>query len=507
MQASCAALLPEGTLIGVWNNKHDTYHVWLSTSSYTLVNMNKMPDPMPLFDDDPAQSHEDATDTMLPSDDDPTAVAASAASTPVGSIGEMDAWLSGAPESSTTGWMASDAQADAAMAAWLAADPNAAPTADGPVIINAGRVERARPRRQSLIPRWVPWVVLSVILLAAGAVGTAAFVASRATVLAPTVAGLEIQVARERLATVGLRLTVTDRRFSTQPLDTILSQTPEAGTQAKRGDVVQVVVSAGTEEFVMPDVLGVGFALARSQLEQRGLRVQVETQPSDQPSDTVLVTNPAAGAPVHTGDLIRLTIAQDISGGTTTTTSTLVPYTMTGVQITLDPASPVAGQPDTALEVARRLQSLLQASGATVRSTRSITDTTTAGSTTARQLRAREGSPTASVGFDIISAGVAGVAISYPSSTIATATAQPSQTLSSQISSALAGQAISARQASSSSDVVLSVTDAPYVRVTLGSTAAPEDLGHFRDTGWADKIARGIYQGIASVYGLRNSTP
>ena len=57
---------------------------------------------------------------------------------------------------------------------------------------------------------------------------------------------------------------------------------------------VTVVVSAGTEEFTMPDVVGEGLTLARSQLEQKGLEVQVEPQPSDQPSDTVLGSNPAA---------------------------------------------------------------------------------------------------------------------------------------------------------------------------------------------------------------------
>ena len=77
--------------------------------------------------------------------------------------------------------------------------------------------------------------------------------------------------------------------------------------------------------------------------------------------------------------------------------------------------------------------------------------------------------------------------------------------LSSQISSALAGQAISARQTAGGSDVVLSVTGAPYVRLTLGSTASPEDLANFRDPTWADKIARAVYQGIASIYGIRNA--
>ncbi len=502
--------------------------------------MNTTPEPLPLFDNEssgtpgdiddstvvdagdsnqpisdgdliPDVSEPDDTDSAPPPDNDAETVdgevAASVAATGVASVDEMDAWLAGTPNQASDAWMATDADADAAMAAWLAADPNAVPVEEGPVIVAGGRLERIRPERKPLVPVWLVWVILGVLVVGGILAGTAAYLAVRSLVFVPTVAGLQTPAARERLATVGLTLTVTDRRFSTLPIDTILAQTPEAGAEARRGSAVTVVVSAGTEQFTMPDVVGQGLTLARSQLEQKGLQVQVETQASDQPSDTVLASNPAAGSPVNTGDIVRLTVAMGtvVSGTTTSTAGTLVPFTLSGVKVTLDPAPPVAGQPDTALEVTRRLQSLLEASGATVTSTRSITDTGTTGSATARQLRAREGSPTVAVGFDIVSSSGAGIALTYPSSTVATALAAPSQMLSSQISSALAGQAIAVRQTAGGSDVVLSVTGAPYVRQTLGSTASPEDLANFRDPNWADKIARAVYQGIASIYGIRNT--
>jgi len=484
---------------------------------------------MPLFEDDSSESHEEVPEPAATPQDAPaespddapatseepvdadataaTAAAASVAAYGVASPDEMDAWLSGSPQPPSNPWLATDAEADAAMAAWLAADPNATQiTEDGPVVVTAGRLERARPPRTPLVPAWLIWVVLGVLLLGGILAGTAAYLTVRGRVFVPTVAGLQTPAARERLATVGLTLTVSDRRFSTLPVDTILTQTPEAGARTRRGAAVTVVVSAGTEEFTMPDVVGQGLTLAQSQLEQKNLQVQVETQVSDQPSDTVLASNPAAGATVHTGDIVKLTVATGTSGngGSTPTTGALVPFKLTGVRVTLDPAPPVSGQPDSALEVARRLQSLLEASGAIVTSTRSITDTGTTGSATSRQLRAREGSATAAVGFDVISSGTAGMAITYPSSTVATAVAAPSQALSSQISSALAGQAINVRQAAGSSDVVLSVTNAPYVRMTLGSTASREDLANFRDPNWADKVARATYQGIAAIYGIPN---
>ena len=511
-----------------------------ATSSYTLVGMNNTPDSMSLFGDDaaepkrdsaadPAIPSEDAVDARIGSDDasdvpdstedvadsrpwpsasgdlaDRFSVAASAATRRVASEDEMDAWLSQGTKTPAATWMATDDEADAAMAAWIAADPGAGPVQDGPVIVTAGRLDRVRPKRRPLVPVWLVWVLLAVLLIGVALAGGAAYLTLRARVFVPTVAGLQTQAARDRLATVGLTLTVSDRRFSTLPVDTILAQTPEAGAKAKRGSAVTVVVSAGTEEFTMPDVVGEGLSLARSQLEQKGLQVQVETQASDQPSDTVLATNPAAGSPMHTGDIVRLTVAAGTTVSTPTS-GTLVPFKLTGVRVIIDPASAIAGQPDTTLEVARRLQSLLEASGATVSTTRSAADSGTSVSLTSRQQRAREGSSTVSIGFDVVASGTPGVALAYPSSSVASITAQPSQTLASQISSAMAGQAINARQAAGASDVVLSVTQAPYNRVTLGSTASPEDLARFRDPSWADKIARAVYQGIASIYGIRNT--
>ena len=146
------------------------------------------------------------------------------------------------------------------------------------------------------------------------------------------------------------------------------------------------------------------------------------------------------------------------------------------------------------------------ASGAAVSVTRSTADTAAADSASMRQQRAREGSPTVSVGFDVVAAGTSGMVITYPSSQVATQSAAPSQVLSSQIASALAAAQIPVRQVADGSDPVMAVTNAPYNRVTLGSTASPEDLANFRDPNWADKVARAVYSGLATIYGVRNSS-
>jgi N-acetylmuramoyl-L-alanine amidase len=76
--------------------------------------------------------------------------------------------------------------------------------------------------------------------------------------------------------------------------------------------------------------------------------------------------------------------------------------------------------------------------------------------------------------------------------------------LASQITSGFAGGGLNARQTAAGSDVVLAGTTAPYSRITLGTTGSLDDLANFRDTNWADKVARAIYQGVGSLYGTRN---
>lgn len=467
------------------SSEDDAVDVWLSETSDELL-----PAVPPTFD---------SATAAQPSASTPTPA--------IGSEADVDAWIAGSTShgQDSGGWAPSDADTDAAMAAWLAADPTAEALPDTPAVISGGKVDRVRPARKPFVPRWVPWLVLGVLLFGGLTAGIVALTSASARVVVPTLAGLQSQAARERLATVGLVMTVSDRRFSTLPVDTVLSQTPDMGSQVRRGSTVTVVVSAGTEEFTMLDVVGLGLSLAQQQLGQRGLQVQIELQASDQPSDTVLASNPAAGAPVHTGDIVKLTVATG-SATSNNTQSPLVPYSMTGVRVVIDPAAAVSGQPDTALEVTRRLQSLLQASGATVTSTRSIADTGTTASSIARQSRAREGAATLSVGLDVVSTGEAGLVVNYPGSSVATAAAPASAALASQVASAFAGSSFSARQVSGGSDVVLSVTNAPYVRLTLGSTASAQDIANFRDPGWADKVARAIYQGIAAIYGVRNNT-
>lgn len=378
----------------------------------------------------------------------------------------------------------SEAEAAAASGDWL--------ERGGPKVLP---LERPRVARPAFIPRWIPISIGAAVLVVALIGGLVWFIGAQARIAVPQVTGLDVGVARTRLAQQGLGLTIVEHRYASQAMDTVLSQTPAAGSALKHGEAVNVVVSAGTEEISMPDVVGDGLQLAKGILETKGLDVRVETQPSSQASNTVLATNPGPGQKVRTGEVVTLTVA---SSGPTT--QILLPYNMRGLVVVLDPAPTAGGETDVPLDVARRLRSLIEASGGRVVTTRALADTGTAESVQVRAQRAMVGSATAAIGFSVVPAGQAGVILYTPAATLLQASS--SGGLASVISSELAGQSISSRRAATTTDTVLVNPGAPWTRIQLGSFGSRADVASFADPAWEDRAARGIYRAIGSLYGI-----
>jgi len=355
-------------------------------------------------------------------------------------------------------------------------------------------ISRVRPVRAPLVPNRV-WIGLgiagAVLALVVAAVLTAT---SLSRVAVPDVTGESLGVARARLEQVGLRVEVAERRFSTLPRDQVLEQDPGPATQVQRGDTVSLVISGGSEEFPMPDVVGDGLTLARGTLEARGLVVVIEQIVSDNASDTVLSTTPAAGATVRTGDTVRLQVAVSTSPGVT-----LQPYTLKGVDVVIDAAPPVVGAPDTSMEVARRLRALLEASGASVIMLRSSGSSSTVDSDRAKT--ASETSGTVAVGFAVAASGQPGRVVSTEG-TSTTGLPSPSAAIATAITRELATAAPPVTSTSGASDTVLQATRAPWARVLLGSASARADENHFADPSWSDAVARAVYTALGKVYGV-----
>ena len=360
-------------------------------------------------------------------------------------------------------------------------------------------IDRPRPSRPPLIPSWVPISAVALVVAAVLAVAIAMVLAGRATEVVPRVVGIDSGVARTRLAQQGLELSITEERFSALTAGTVIEQRPAPGAELTRGEPVAVVVSGGSEDFSMPDLVGTGLAYARGQLEAKGLEVRILAEPSEQTSDTVIATNPASGSSMRTGDIVMITVAAAGVGD-----SVLLPSSLQGVVVILDPAPAPAGRTDIPLDVARRVRSLLEASGATVFSTRALADTGTAVTEDTRRKRALEESASVGIGLDVQLQGKAGTVVLAPG----TGTVAVSSTkLASEIASALVSSGLRATKSTRSADKVLGGTSAPFARLQLGSFGAREDVARFNDPGWADRVARAVYRAVAGAYGRKEPTP
>ncbi len=356
-------------------------------------------------------------------------------------------------------------------------------------------------RRRPMIPKWVPLAAAGAVLLTAAVVVVVVLTARSAIVRVPALSGLDRTAASSRLQETGLVLKVGDRRFSSAVAPgLVVDQSPAPGSKVAEGTVVVVALSAGTESFSMPDVIGLPLDQARKRLRDRGLSVDVQTQPSEKPQGTVVTSFPSPGVTVATGDTVRITVAAGSNAA-----NALLPTNLAGKTFVLDPAAmPAGGGVDAPLDISRRVRALLEASGARVVVTRDVTDSGDAASTLSRARRAKEASGTALVGFAVAQSGDGGLAVlSVPATKTTEAFYLMSNSMAAGLVDALKQSGKPVTTAPASNDPIMMATGVAAVRLRLGSTAVPADKLTFTDPQWADDVARAVYRVLSSVYGSK----
>lgn len=125
----------------------------------------------------------------------------------------------------------------------------------------------------------------------------------------PDLNGLPLETAKVRLARVDLKARVVEERFSTSPKGEVLDQNPRPGKVYRGDGSVSIVVSAGTEEIVLPKLSGENEVYASSHLLQLGLVPLIIEEVSTQTPGIVISMNPSAGDIVKTGDTIKIVIS------------------------------------------------------------------------------------------------------------------------------------------------------------------------------------------------------
>ncbi len=140
----------------------------------------------------------------------------------------------------------------------------------------------------------------------------------------PDLSGVSEDEAYSTLQNEGLFLEKEEVEYNPSvPRGQIISQTPAAGTQAAKGDVIKVTVSSGARKVQMVDVQNMQEAEARQALEDIGLVVDTSSQ---EYSATVeagrVISQSVAPGPVDEGTTVSLVISRGPEPAQTTAART-----------------------------------------------------------------------------------------------------------------------------------------------------------------------------------------
>jgi eukaryotic-like serine/threonine-protein kinase len=138
------------------------------------------------------------------------------------------------------------------------------------------------------------------------------FVSSGAAPLkVPDVVGQDEAAARAALGRAGFtNVKVTSRADDNAPAGRVLEQDPKANDDAAKDAPVTLIVSAGREKVVVPDVRGRDLADAANLLGQRDFQTTTRNQASDSvPEGKVITTDPPAGQQADRNSLVIIFVS------------------------------------------------------------------------------------------------------------------------------------------------------------------------------------------------------
>ena len=179
------------------------------------------------------------------------------------------------------------------------------------------------PRMWRGLLRWVlrlGYVAVLAVLFALSSYLAFSLFVRRGVTPVPTMVGLELGEAREIASDHGLEIRhrPEEDRFATEvPPGRVLDQRPAAGSLAKRGGRIEVVLSKGRERIEVPELVGQALPAARITLAAAGLEVgDVRQVLATAPEGTVALQAPRAGREVDRETPIDLFLVAQNRGET-----------------------------------------------------------------------------------------------------------------------------------------------------------------------------------------------
>ncbi len=172
--------------------------------------------------------------------------------------------------------------------------------------------EEPPPKRR----RWAPWLLVALLLAAAGLAGWYVFtkiqdqLAANATIPVPNVVGIREELAKAKLEEAGL-VPKVERAASTEfDKGIVMDQRPDASSRVQKGDEVTIIVSTGVPKATVPNVVGKDYATAVNLLDETNLKWKRKGVFSKKPVGQVVAQDPPAGETVDEGTIVVLNVSK-----------------------------------------------------------------------------------------------------------------------------------------------------------------------------------------------------
>jgi beta-lactam-binding protein with PASTA domain/predicted Ser/Thr protein kinase len=125
----------------------------------------------------------------------------------------------------------------------------------------------------------------------------------------PSVTGLDVGTAQDRLRKAHFRSIVERASSDAVPQDTVISSDPTGGSTARQGSEVTLTVSSGPRSVSVPLVVGESEAVAKAEIQSRGLTAHVVTRQSSTAKGEVIAQAPDAGTQVDQGSSVTIEVS------------------------------------------------------------------------------------------------------------------------------------------------------------------------------------------------------
>jgi serine/threonine-protein kinase len=133
----------------------------------------------------------------------------------------------------------------------------------------------------------------------------------------PVLVGTQRSVAVQQIRGRGLVPSVSEEE-SSEPEGQVIEQSPDAGSEARPGSTVSIVVSGGEEQSSVPNVIGKLRSEAVASIREAGLEPVVSEQVTDVPSKVGKAIDqfPPPGTEAEPGTEVKIVVGKATPGGT-----------------------------------------------------------------------------------------------------------------------------------------------------------------------------------------------